>query len=73
MVLKNDRLAVQAAIKTCNILDKRKVRLVRIKSTKELDSVEVTPNLLEEVNEHPNMASNGNVYSFPFDATGHLF
>jgi hypothetical protein len=60
MVLKNDRLAVQAAIKTCNILDKRKVRLVRIKSTKELDSVEVTPNLLEEVNEHPNMASNGN-------------
>jgi hypothetical protein len=33
MVLASDRLAIQAAIKTCNILDKHDVRLVRGKKT----------------------------------------
>ena len=32
MVLKNDKQAIQAAIKTCNILDKEKVTMIRIKT-----------------------------------------
>ena len=73
MVLKNDRLTVQAAIKTSNILDKHGVRLVRIKNTKELDVIEVSINLLTEVEQHPNLERDGESYSLPFDTAGNLF
>ncbi|MCU0593281.1 MAG: lactate racemase domain-containing protein, partial [Desulfobacterales bacterium] len=42
MVLKNDRLAIQAAIKTCNIADFRQVRLGRIKNTLEVHQMEIS-------------------------------
>ncbi len=40
--LPNDRQAIQAAIKTSNILDFTQVKMVRIKNTLELSEIEVS-------------------------------
>lgn len=48
MILHNEKLAVKAAIKTCNAFDLSKVRLVRIKNTLEIQEIWVSEAMLEE-------------------------
>lgn len=48
MFLNTEKLAVQAAIKTCNCFDMEKVRLVRIKNTLELKEIWISESLLPE-------------------------
>ena len=73
MVLKNDRQAIQAAIKTCNILKKTEVRLARIRNTVALDEIAVSENLLAEVRTNPRLALAGEPFALSFDANGNLF
>lgn len=73
MVLKNDRQAIQAAIKTCNIFDKNNVRLVRIKNTSHLSELEVSENLLQEVRDNEHLKIESEPYEFPFNDDGDLF
>ncbi|MCG8540005.1 MAG: nickel-dependent lactate racemase [Clostridia bacterium] len=72
MTLENDRLAIAAAIKTCNIFDKSKVRLVRIKNTLKLDIIYISESLLEEAKANPNLEILGNAKEFDFDGEGNL-
>jgi hypothetical protein len=72
MVLKNDRQTIQAAIKTCNILKKEEVRLVRIKNTLSLGEIEVSDTLLNEVKGRSDLEIQGELYSFGFDKEGNL-
>jgi hypothetical protein len=71
--LPNDKQAIQAAIKTCNILDFRTVKLVRIKNTLVLSEIEVSEPLLEYVKQHPNMEKSSDLYDIPFNENGNLF
>ncbi|MFZ7946456.1 MULTISPECIES: lactate racemase domain-containing protein [Bacillaceae] len=71
--LPNDKQALQAAIKTCNILDFRNVKLVRIKNTLKLSEIEVSEPLLRFIKNHPNMEQISDLYDFPFDENGNLF
>lgn len=71
--LPNDKQAIQAAIKTCNILDFRNVKLVRIKNTLVLSEIEVSEPLLEYVKQHPNMEVSSDLYEIPFNENGDLF
>ena len=73
MVLKNDRQAIQAAIKTCNILDKARVRLARIKNTVTLDEIAVSENLLPEIKADSNLEAAGAPYGLSFNEQGNLF
>jgi hypothetical protein len=73
MVLKNDRQAIQAAIKTCNILDKSNVRLVRIKNTVALDEIAVSESLLPEVKGNQYLQALGEPQGFVFNDQGRLF
>ena len=72
MVLKNDRQAIQAALKTCNQLDKSKITLVRIKNTLCLEEIEASENLLAEVENHKCMEAVGKSYELKFDDYGNL-
>jgi len=72
MVLKNDRQAIQAAIKTCNILDKKCVRLARIKNTVALEEIHVSENLLPEVQANRYLEASGESYEPVFDEQGNL-
>nr|WP_263323386.1 lactate racemase domain-containing protein [Neobacillus sp. Marseille-Q6967] len=71
--LQNDREAIQAAVKTCNILDFTKVKMVRIKNTLELSEIEVSEALVDYVKQHPNMELVSELYVLPFDEKGNLF
>ncbi len=73
VVLENDRHALQAAVRTCNILDKTKVRMVRVKNTLQLEEIAVSKTLLPEVEQHKNMQTVGGPYQLRFDSGGDLF
>ncbi|MGJ9383552.1 lactate racemase domain-containing protein [Salipaludibacillus sp. CF4.18] len=71
--LPDDRQGIQAAIKTCNILDFTKVKMVRIKNTLELSEIEVSEALIKDVNENSNTEQISNLYELEFNNDGNLF
>jgi hypothetical protein len=73
MVLKNDRQAIQACIKTCNRLDKENVTLVRIKNTVALGELEISENLIPYAKENKYLEVIGAPYSLTFNKDGNLF
>ncbi|QAT50116.1 DUF2088 domain-containing protein [Caproiciproducens sp. NJN-50] len=54
MILENDKMAIQAAIKTLTGIDKNKVRIVYIKNTLSLQTIMISETMLDEarLNEH---------------------
>ncbi|MGG3280537.1 lactate racemase domain-containing protein [Paenibacillus solani] len=70
--LPNDREAIQAAIKTCNVLDFNQAKLVRIKNTLVLGEIEVSEALFDYVREHPSMELCSEPYDFSFDEHDNL-
>lgn len=70
--LENDLYAIKAAIKTCNILDLTKCRLVRIKDTLHLGEIEISEVLLEEARKHPDIEIISEPYDLEFDNDGYL-
>jgi hypothetical protein len=71
MILPSDRLALQAALLTCNAVG-RAPRLLRIASTLRLDEFAVSASLLEEVRGHPALEVAGGPAAPAFDAAGNL-
>ncbi|MBS4212309.1 MULTISPECIES: lactate racemase domain-containing protein [Neobacillus] len=71
--LPNDKQAIQAAVKTCNILDFTKVKMVRIKNTLKISEIEVSEALLDYIGNHPNMEQVSDLYDINFDENGNLF
>ena len=72
MIMKNDLQAIQAAIATCWDIQARDVRMVRIKNTRDIEEIQVSESLLEEVNNHLHMEIVGTAVSLHFDETGNL-
>ncbi|MEK8129865.1 DUF362 domain-containing protein [Paenibacillus filicis] len=70
--LENDYYAIKAAVKTCNILDYTKCRLVRIQDTLHLGEIEISVNLLEEAQQHPDIEVISEPYELPFNEQGNL-
>ncbi|MBS4206938.1 lactate racemase domain-containing protein [Bacillus sp. FJAT-50079] len=70
--LDNDRMAIQAAVKTCNILDFTKVKMVRIKNTLEISEIEVSEALVDYVKNHPDMELISELYEFEYDQDGNI-
>jgi hypothetical protein len=70
--LDNDKYAIKAAVKTCNILDYTTCRLVRIQDTLHLGEIEISVNLLEEARKHPDIEILSEPYDWEFDSEGYL-
>jgi len=70
--LPNDLQCIQAAIKTCNILDFEQVKLVRIHNTLEISEIEVSEALLDYVKQHPQMEVMEGPYALSFNEEGNL-
>ncbi|MFC5648203.1 hypothetical protein ACFPYJ_03550 [Paenibacillus solisilvae] len=70
--LENDRDAIKAAIKTCNILDYSKCRLVHIRDTLHLGTIEISESLVEEALRHPRIEILEGPYDWKFDEEGFL-
>jgi hypothetical protein len=71
--LANDKEAIQAAIKTCNILDFTKVKMIRIKNTLVLSEIEVSVALADYVKQHPALEQISEPSEIVFDNNGNLF
>lgn len=72
MVLKNDKQAIQACIKTSNRLEKADITLVRIKNTLELGEMEVSAGLRNFVQDHPQLEIASEPYRWKFDVNGNM-
>jgi len=73
MVLRNDRQAIQAAVKMSNVVDRDAVRFVRIKNTVSLEEIEISENLIPYAEAHPNLEVLGEPRELPFNEEGNLF
>ncbi|MNN69937.1 hypothetical protein D3C81_1857640 [compost metagenome] len=71
--LANQKLTIQAAVKTCNILDYTTCRLVRIRDTLHLGEIEISETLLEEAKGHPDIEILSEPYELAFNEEGDLF
>jgi len=70
--LANDRDAIKAAVKTCNILDYTTCKLIRIRDTLHLGEIEISESLLEEARQHPQIEVVGELFEWTFDEEGYL-
>ncbi len=71
--LANQKLTIQAAVKTCNILDYTTCRMVRIRDTLHLGEIEISETLLEEAKGHPDIEILSEPYELAFNEEGDLF
>jgi hypothetical protein len=71
-VLESDELAIKAAVKTCNILDFKQCRLVRIQDTLHLGEIEISLPMLDEARNLANVEIISEPYRWTFDAEGNL-
>lgn len=72
MVLKNDKQAIQAAVKTCNSPTPESIKLVRLQSTLCLDEFFISEALIPECQKLANVEICGRPEPFAFSATGNL-
>lgn len=66
-VLETDRLAIQAAVKTCNILDYTTCRMVIMKDTLHVGEILISANMLAQAQEHPAIDILGTPNALSFD------
>jgi len=72
VMMANDRLTIQCAIKTCNCDDIEKVQLIRIKDTLRISEIMVSEAMVERVRAIPNMEIIGDAEDWRFDSDGNL-
>lgn len=70
--LENDFYAIKAAVKTCNILDYTKCKLVRIQDTLHLGEIEISVNLLDAARVHPDIEILTEPYELSFNEEGNI-
>ena len=73
MVLKSDKQAIQACIKTCNRLDKENVTIVRFKNTNDIGIIEISESLIDYARKNKYLEIVSEPEELPFDANGSLF
>jgi hypothetical protein len=73
MIMENDRMALQLAVMTCNILDKTKVRIIRIKNDARFLKLFVSENMIEDLRVFPHISIDGKSEPMPFNNEGNLF
>jgi len=73
MVMASDKDAIAVAIKTCNEIDKSKVRLVRIENSLHLDEIYISEAHLDEAKRHPDIEIISGPKPWQFDENGNLW
>lgn len=72
MVLDNQKLAIQAAIKTAAGADRDNVKLIRIRDTLHITEIEISEGFLEEARRTPGIEIVSGPYELEFDENGNL-
>lgn len=72
IVMKNDRQAVQLAVRTSNVADRERLRLVHIPNTLHLETIRIAETMLNEARAHAGIEVIGEPEPWVFDAVGNL-
>ena len=72
MVLEDDKLAIQAALKTLTQVDREHIRMVYLKNTLSLETIMVSEALLEQVRGRDDMEILEQPHPLSFDSEGRL-
>ncbi|MHC1760777.1 MAG: lactate racemase domain-containing protein [Negativicutes bacterium] len=72
LIMDSDRLAIQAAVKTCNVMDMKKIRMVRIPNTLHVKEIDIAESLFEEAQRHPQIEIIGEPRKMVFDVEGNM-
>lgn len=72
MVLKNDEMAIKAAIKTCNEIDPRSVRIVLIKNSLSMEEIYLSRAYVEQIKDISGLTAESECEPLPFDENGNL-
>ena len=72
VTMKNDLQALQIAVKTSNCLDLRKLRMVRIPNTLQIENILISEGMLAEAESNPNTIITSEPGDWSFDAHGNL-
>lgn len=72
LIMESDRLAIQAAIKTCNAPDFTRVRLTRIPNTLHVGEILISESLLDEGRSNENIEIAGDPEQWSFNTEGNL-
>ena len=72
MIMESDRRAVQVAVRTSNVPDLKRLRLMRIPNTLHLGHVEISEGLVEEARSRADVVIEGELRDWAFDGQGNL-
>ena len=73
LILKNDKLAISAAVHTAINIDKKNPKIVRIENTSHIDRIHISEALKHEAEKHPEVKVLEKYIPFAFDSDGNLF
>lgn len=73
MYFETQKMTVQAAIKMTYGVNPEDVRIVHIKDTLSMDTIEISENMLEAAENHPEIEIIGKPEDMVFDEKGNLF
>ncbi|MBP2638388.1 MAG: hypothetical protein H6Q72_4295 [Firmicutes bacterium] len=72
LIMESDRLAIQCAVKTCNVPDWNKLRMVRIPNSLRLEEIYISEAMLPEAAEQKAVLVLTEPAEFVFDSAGNL-
>ena len=73
IVMESDLEAIQVCIKTCNEIDKKSPRMVRIPNSLHIDHIMMSESYREEVLANPALEIEEEALPLPFDEDGNLW
>ncbi len=72
MVLRDDKMAIKAAVKTCNAVPPEKLRIVLIRNTLHMGELYLSEAFWNQAGQTPGMEIAGECKPLPFDKEGNL-
>lgn len=72
MILKNDYYAMAACIKTCNEVDRDRIRMVRIPNTLEIGEIWISESMMEDARKNSRIEILSEPEELPFDKNGNI-
>lgn len=73
LILDCDANAIKLAVRSCNGIDRRNVRIIRIPNSLHIGRIQISEALLPEAEANPNLTIEGEPAPFAFDENGNLF
>lgn len=73
IVMESDREAIQVCVRTCNEIDKKNPRIVRIPNSLHLEHIMLSESYYDEVKDNPSIVIESEPEFLPFDEDGNLW